>query len=145
MGVSDPGGRRPGRGPEDRPVGAPVGAKVLVVDDEEPILGMVCEVLADAGYEVLRARNGIEALDQIKRARPSLILLDMRMPVMDGWRFAAALSREQVAIPVVVMTAAEDARRWAAEIGAEGYLAKPFDLDHLLDVVRRHAEPPRSN
>jgi CheY-like chemotaxis protein len=62
----------------------------------------------------------------------------MKMPVMDGWTFAAAY-REQPAprAPIVVMTAAHDSRARAAEICADSFLAKPFDLDHLLDIVRR--------
>jgi CheY-like chemotaxis protein len=63
----------------------------------------------------------------------------MKMPVMDGWAFAAAY-RERPAphAPMLVMTASQDTRSRAADIGADGYLAKPFDVDHLLELVRRY-------
>jgi len=63
----------------------------------------------------------------------------MRMPVLDGWGFARELAARGVKVPIVVMTAAQDARRWAEEIGAEGYVAKPFDLTDLLAAVERWA------
>lgn len=68
---------------------------------------------------------------------PALVLLDMRMPRLDGWGFARALRERGRTPPIVVMTAARDARRWADEIGARGYLAKPFELGELLEAVRR--------
>jgi CheY-like chemotaxis protein len=111
---------------------------VLVVDDDEVILESIQLALMDEGYTVVVASNGQEALDRARAHSPSLILLDMKMPVMDGWTFAAAY-REQPTprAPIVVMTAAHDSRARAAEIGADSFLAKPFDLDHLLDLVRR--------
>ncbi len=110
---------------------------LLVVDDDPAILITVSEILSDEGYQVVTASNGAEALEALGRVMPQLILLDMRMPVMDGWEFARSLSEEQQAIPLIVMTAAYDARQWALEIGAAGYLAKPFDLTELLAVVER--------
>jgi len=70
-----------------------------------------------------------------------VILLDMRMPVMDGWAVARALHAQGIKVPIVVMTAAESAKRWADEVGAEGFLAKPFGLDELLAVVERFRGP----
>ncbi len=64
-------------------------------------------------------------------------LLDMRMPVMDGWGFARAAAERGIKIPVLVMTAAENAKTWADEIGADGFVAKPFDLDDLISAVQR--------
>ena len=63
----------------------------------------------------------------------------MRMPVLSGWEVARALHQQQVAVPIVVMTAARDARAWAREIDAAGYLAKPLDILDLLDTVERFA------
>ena len=111
---------------------------VLVVDDDAAILRTVTEILSDEGYTVLTATNGAEALTILAEASPRVILLDMRMPVMDGWQFARARDERQRAIPLVVMTAAQDARQWAREVGAAAYLAKPFDLAELLDTVERH-------
>ena len=78
-----------------------------------------------------------------KHSRPSsaspssLVLLDMRMPVLDGWGFIRAVRERGLNLTVVVMTATADARRWAVEIGAQGVLAKPFDLDELIAEVQR--------
>jgi CheY-like chemotaxis protein len=117
---------------------------ILVVDDDPSILAVVREVLDFEGYRVETAPNGAAALAAVDSAHPSLVLLDMRMPVLDGWGFARALRARGVQLPIVVMTAAQDAGRWAAEIGAAGYLAKPFELPDLLAVIERHrpAAPP---
>jgi two-component system, response regulator, stage 0 sporulation protein F len=110
---------------------------ILVVDDDPDILQTVVDILADEGYAVVSASNGAEALDMLARVSPAVIVLDMRMPVMDGWQFVQALPPSQRATPIIVMTAAQDARQWAREVGAAGYVAKPFDLLELLDMVAR--------
>jgi urea transport system substrate-binding protein len=112
-------------------------ARILVVDDDPAILETVSEILQFEGYPVGTATNGAEALEALEKCVPSLVLLDMRMPVLDGWGFARELAARGVEVPIVVMTAAQDARRWAAEIGAEGYVAKPFELAELLAAVDR--------
>lgn len=99
-------------------------------------------VLLDEGYEVATAANGQEALAELQRDLPSLVLLDMCMPVMDGWGFAEEVRQQGIVVPIVVMTAAQDASRWAAEIGADGYVAKPFDIDDLLSAVATHRIAP---
>ena len=114
-------------------------ARILVVDDDEGILGFVSEALADEGYEVLAAMDGAEALELAARQPPALILLDMRMPVMDGWQFAEAYrTRPGPHAPIIVMTAARDAPGIANEIHAQGYLAKPFTLNDLLTLAERY-------
>ena len=111
-------------------------ALILVVDDDPDLLELVGEVLVDRGYRISLARNGEEALERIEDEVPDLVLLDMRMPVMDGWTFARHLrDRHGRSIPVVVMTAAEDSKLRADEIGADSDLGKPFDLQQLHDVV----------
>ncbi len=110
---------------------------VLVVDDDPAILATVSEILDFEGYPVETASNGKEALKSLERRRPSLVLLDMRMPVLDGWGFARALRERGITLPVIVMTAAQDARRWADEIGAAGHVSKPFELPELLAAVER--------
>jgi CheY-like chemotaxis protein len=112
---------------------------VLVVDDDEAIRAAVRDVLEDAGIQVETASDGAEALSRIEAHRPRLVLLDMRMPGMDGWAFARALRERGVELPVVVMTAAADARRWAEEIGANGFVPKPFAISELIAAVRRFA------
>jgi CheY-like chemotaxis protein len=118
------------------------GAPILVVDDDPSILAVVSEVLDLEGYPVRTAKDGAEALAVVAQEPLSLVLLDMRMPVLDGWGFVRALRQQEIALPIVVMTAAQDARGWAEEIQAQGYLAKPFELLDLLAAVERlRAEP----
>ena len=114
---------------------------ILVVDDDPAILATVTEALDLEGYPVVTATNGAEALDEIARHRPSLVLLDMRMPVLDGWGFMRAVRERGLNLTVVVMTAAADARRWGREIGANGVLAKPFELDELIRAVEGFRRP----
>ena len=111
---------------------------VLVVDDNDDIREVLAMVLEQEGYRVAHASNGRAALEAVARGMPALILLDMKMPVMNGWEFAAELRRRYAeSAPIVVISAAEDARRRAAEIGAQGWVGKPFDLSDFLAIVRR--------
>lgn len=112
-------------------------APILVVDDEASIREVVVDMLGLQGYRTETAADGAEALEAIARERPRLVLLDMRMPRMDGWAFARALEQQGIDIPVIVMTAARDAESWAAEIDADAFLGKPFRVDMLLDAVER--------
>ena len=110
-------------------------APILVVDDDPDILDMLREALEGAGHRVVTARDGLDALERLRTDRPSLIFLDMRMPRMDGWEFARAARARGNTAPIVVITAAGDARAWAKEISAESYIAKPFTISQLLGVV----------
>ena len=113
--------------------------RILVVDDDTSIRSFIEMALDGEGYAVSTATNGAQALDISNQVRPDLILLDMRMPVMDGWTFARTY-RQQAGphAPIVVLTAATDAGERAAEINADGFLGKPFDLDDLLGLVLRY-------
>lgn|GEM_PF-1689938 len=108
---------------------------ILVVDDDAAIRSTVSEILELEGFTVETAANGRDALNTIHVRIPKLIILDMRMPVMDGWAFARILKAEGVYVPILVMTAAQNARRWAEEIGADAFIPKPFDLEELLRAV----------
>ena len=110
---------------------------ILVVDDDPAIRTTVAEMLEFEDFDVRTACNGREALDSLEDETPSVVLLDMRMPVMDGWGFARELRERGVELPIVVMTAAQSAEQWCREIGAEACLSKPFDMDQLLDTVER--------
>jgi CheY-like chemotaxis protein len=111
---------------------------VLVVDDDPSIRATIAEILDLEGYPVATAKNGEEALASVDREMPHVILLDMRMPVLDGWGFAEAFrARYGTLSPVVVMTAAESAQQWCDEIGANACLPKPFGLDEMLAITEQ--------
>ncbi len=123
----------------------PTAGSVLVVDDDAGIRELLRTILAGAGYAVHTAMDGGEALRLFREHHPDVILLDLHMPGVDGWGFARAYQKEPGPhAPVVIITAAQDAQRSAAEIGAVGHLAKPFDLGELLAVVERFAGRRRS-
>ena len=113
-------------------------ARVLVVDDDAMIRNYIDMALQEEGHEVLAAEHGAAALLVLDAQTPDMILLDMRMPTMDGWEFARRYqARPGPKVPIVVMTAAQDASQRAAQIGADYFLAKPFDLDALYGCVAR--------
>jgi CheY-like chemotaxis protein len=114
------------------------GPRVLVVEDDLDTRDLICEVLREDGYPVSSAANGIEALEVLDHdARPSLILLDLMMPVMNGWELleVRAGRPELASIPVLVLSA-DPARQLAAEQGVVAIIGKPFDLSRLLRLVR---------
>jgi DNA-binding response OmpR family regulator len=117
---------------------------VLLVDDERSIR-TICRVnLEGDGLAVNEAEDGAEALEEIKRERPSLVLLDVMMPGVDGWGVAEELAADDATreIPVVFLSARasrEDHLR-AQELGAVGYVVKPFDPLELAGLVRKVLE-----
>lgn len=113
--------------------------RVLVVDDDASIRELLATALAEDGYEVVPASNGQDALSVCEHWRPDVIVLDLMMPVMDGWTFAKRL-HERDEIPIVVLSAANDLERHAKAVGATDVIGKPFDLDQLLPKVARAAE-----
>jgi CheY-like chemotaxis protein len=119
--------------------------RVLLMDDDETIREVVDMALSVKGYEVLTAPNGALALDLIRHQPPSLILLDMRMPVMDGWEFTRKY-REMSGphAPIIVLTAAVDPADRAQQIEADGFLAKPFSLKELRTLVDRYLAPRKT-
>jgi CheY-like chemotaxis protein len=118
-------------------MGSVAADRVLVVDDDDSIRQIVRMCLADEGYKVGEAANGAAALEMLADFRPGLILLDLRMPVMDGWEFARQYrSMPGPHVPIVACVAAFDVSGECAELDPAGILSKPFDLDDLLDTVR---------
>jgi CheY-like chemotaxis protein len=121
---------------------------VLVVDDDEDMIEVIELVLQDAGYTTRSALNGRQALEAIESGMPALIVLDMLMPVMNGWQFANEFrARYGNGVPIVVATAAEHVQRRGDEIEAAGVLPKPFEVSDLLRLVARHvsAQHPRQS
>jgi urea transport system substrate-binding protein len=113
-------------------------ASVLVVDDDPDILEVLLAVIVAEGHEVSSARNGREALERVAAGMPDLILLDIKMPVMDGKEFAARFRQAYArGARIVVMTAAESAANRAREVGADDWLSKPFDLDDLVRILHQ--------
>lgn len=116
--------------------------RILVVDDDASIREMIALALEEDGHEVLTASEGESALAIIAESAPDVILLDTRMPVMDGREFARKYQElPSGRAPVIVLTAIEDPEATAAELGADGYLPKPFDLTDLTSVVNRYLTP----
>ena len=117
--------------------------RVLLVDDDDAIREFVTLFLTDEGFDVATAPHGAAALDLVGQIQPDVILLDLSMPVMDGWEFSAAYRRlPGPHVPVVALTAATDAVGAVQEIGAAGTLAKPFALDDLLAIVQNVLQQP---
>ena len=113
------------------------GAYVLVVDDDRDILTLIRMVLEEEGYRVITAENGEQALGRTAEQQPGLILLDLTMPVLNGWQTRERLTETWPQIPVVFMTAGFRAKAEAEAYRVAGYLAKPFDVDDLLRTVSR--------
>lgn len=116
---------------------AQTGGRVLVVDDEDDVRMLVSRVLADTGHEVDVAENGAVALQRLDAARPDVIVLDLMMPVLDGWGVMRALADRKDAPPVVLLTARGDDESHARGLraGAAAYLTKPFRFHELLSTV----------
>lgn len=110
---------------------------VLVVDDQEAIRETLQTALDDEGFTVECASNGREALDILERWKPCVILLDLMMPVMDGWAFRAEQQRAGNTIPVVLLSAAGELERHKEALGAAAVVPKPFDLDHVISAIER--------
>lgn len=110
---------------------------ILVVDDDPYIRATVSAILEDAGYSVATAENALEAAHAIARTPPRVVLLDIRMPGLDGPQLARDLRARNVQSKILVMTAARNAQRYARELQAEGYIEKPFEIDELQAAVKR--------
>ena len=118
---------------------------VLVIEDDFDLRESMVAVLEACGYPALGAANGRDALAVLHEGRkPGLIVLDLMMPVMDGWQFRVAQLQQDdlAAIPTVVCTARTDAEARAMSLGAIAYLRKPLDFDFLLDLVEAHCPKP---
>jgi two-component system response regulator MprA len=112
---------------------------VLIVDDEPTIVSLIEGVLGERGYRVSTALNGQEALDAVIRDRPSLVLLEIHVPIIGGEGFVTELVARRIDVPVVAMTAGPGAARWARKMGVQGALSKPFSVAELLAAVERLA------
>jgi CheY-like chemotaxis protein len=109
---------------------------IVVIEDDRPSLDLLTAYLSGAAITVVTARDGQSGLEAVRRDRPSAVLLDIRMPGIDGWEVLAALKEdpETAPIPVVVVSIVDERSRGAA-LGAAGYLVKPVSRDDLLGAL----------
>ena len=116
--------------------------QVLVVDDDPMVVKVLKDSLERVGYGVRTACHGLEALQAVKERSPDLIILDILMPMLDGFKVARILKFDKrfQKIPIVVLTsrATEGERKMGQQVGADEFLYKPFRLPQVLDVVGRY-------
>jgi CheY-like chemotaxis protein len=120
---------------------------VMIVDDDEDVIEIGTLVLEAAGFRVVAAGDGVDALEILEREEPLLILLDLMMPIMDGEQFLQALRARNIThIPVILMSGYSGALEIAHEFSTAALLRKPVDMDVLLktvrDVSRKRREEP---
>lgn len=116
-----------------------MGKKILIVDDEPDLLRVACFRLNKSGYEVLSAVNGKEALELAGKELPDLILLDVRLPLMEGPDVCSCIKKDEKLkhIPVVLFTAStQDINARVEACGAQGYILKPFSAEELLNKIK---------
>ncbi len=117
-------------------------AHILIVEDDYDIRDALASVLELEGHDVRTASNGIEGLAEARNQRPDIILLDLMMPVMNGWQFRAEQKRDAdlADVPVVVVSASGS----GTVIDAAGFVPKPCEVDVVLEAVRRYATNRRA-
>jgi len=112
--------------------------KVLLIDDDDELAEVLRQVLRDAGHSVATVRHGAAALELTQHISPDLILLDLSMPIMDGWSFVAQYRRSaKQGARIVLLTGNQHAPQIAHALQADGYITKPFDIDDLIAMVGR--------
>jgi two-component system, OmpR family, response regulator len=126
---------------------APPQATVLVADDEDSVADLLCDALSLAGYTTIRAANGMEALRLVRESRPDLLLLDVNMPLLDGFEVLERLRAQGDEVPVLFLTARDDRldERKGLSLGGDDYVTKPFGLQELLlrvGAILRRSRPP---
>lgn len=117
---------------------------MLVVDDEPQVVWMLKFSLEAEGYQTYSARDGRSALEELRLHHPQLMLLDIMMPVMDGWSVLEEMQdlpvEDRPRVVVVSARASLRDRAKAAELGADAFVSKPFNVDDLLGVLHALAE-----
>ena len=113
-------------------------AMILVVDDEEPVVDLLTDILEDQGYRVLTAHNGRVALQLAQEQHPDLIISDVMMPYLDGIELTRRLRAGNGTrkMPVILMSAAMSPD--LAACGADDFISKPFAIDHIDDLVAHY-------
>jgi DNA-binding response OmpR family regulator len=127
--------------PPEEPAGS-----VLVVEDEADLVWVIRFNLELEGYRTFVAANGRAALEVLEEVTPDVILLDLMMPVMDGWAVLEEVRRRGITTPRVIVVSARTGqldRRRAEELAVDHFVPKPFDMDELLTMIRGLLPPPR--
>lgn len=129
---------------DDAPFPQPSAGTVLVVDDDPAIRELLKDLLGTEGYAVLEASDGAQALDQVRRFRPTAVLMDLMMPIMSGAEATSRLKSDPAtaAIPVVAMSAGRNLTAAGLDIPADHFIPKPFDLGDLIDTIAQYAAHP---
>lgn len=121
------------------------GKTILIVDDSEPVIMLLKELLRIKGFTVLTALLGMKALNILQHSSPDLVLLDLMMPGMDGFEVLAAIRKKEETghLRVFMLTACSEPelRKKATDLGADGYLTKPVNLNQLTSVLESVMEP----
>jgi two-component system chemotaxis response regulator CheY len=119
--------------------GAPASRpRVLVIDDDDAVCEILREVLTAEGYAVATVPHGAAALELVKHHQPAVIMLDLRMPIMDGWSFADQYRRQaKPAASLILISALKDIEESARRIGAATFIQKPFELTDVLSKIQR--------
>ncbi len=117
-----------------------VGKKILVTDDQAGIRKLLMEILKPQGYEVFECADGLQALEFLTENKVDLILLDMKMPQMDGLTTLKNIKERKIDVKVIFMTAFGELKvtKDAERLGALDYILKPFDILQLLELVNKH-------
>ena len=109
---------------------------ILLVDDETLVLDIACKKLQNNGYTVLTATNGVEALKVLEKHKPELIVLDIQMPIMNGYSFLMEIEKRGLMdIPLIILTAFDAMEPIFKRHGIKAYLMKPLKLDELAKKV----------
>ena len=116
--------------------------RILIVDDEPHIIKVLTVRLEKAGYEVIAAIDGQETLNKVRKEMPDLIILDLMLPGIDGYKVCRLLKFDEryKHIPIIVLTARveEEDRKRSMEVGADEYITKPIKPDEFLDTIKKH-------
>jgi CheY-like chemotaxis protein len=112
--------------------------RVLIIDDDDAVCEVLRDALTDEGYAVATVPHGAAALELVKHHQPAVIVLDLRMPIMDGWSFAEQYRRQaKPAASLILLSAMKDIEQSALQIGAAGFIQKPFELSDVVTKIER--------
>jgi CheY-like chemotaxis protein len=118
--------------------------KIMLIDDDPAIRQLLTRLLTEEGYTVLSASNGVEAIELVNNAQFDLVLLDLNMPVMDGWETFEKITSKNPLLPFVIITARPNQLFPAVASGTGALMEKPLDLPKLISTIRTLLkEPPK--